>query len=244
MRALIVVLVFGCLFIGCSKTYELKGGPSENVSTEYKSGELIQKSFKTGSSVAAKVYKSDVRTDKKGAFVVAIVNTTQAPILITPNCISVECDGQPVKIYNYAELKDEVDKRARQQSLAVALMGMGASMQAAQPKYSYGTATAWGPGGFAQGTYSGYTYDPSQVAATQALIGANMANQINAIESSRASDSQIVEAVVREHTLNPQQMYAGLVVFEPPKGKDQQNIRLRVNLPPDTHEFSFSYAKK
>jgi hypothetical protein len=185
MRALIVVLVFGCLFIGCSKTYELKGLPSENVSTEYKSGELIQKSFKTY-AVAAKVYKSDVRTDRKGAFVVAMVNTTQTPILITPNFISVECDGQPVKIYSYAELKNEVDKRARQQSMAMALMGMGAAMQAAQPKYSYGTATAWGPGGFAQGTYSGYTYDPSRVAATQAVIGASMANQINAIEASRA----------------------------------------------------------
>ena len=244
MGPLALILACFCLVCGCASTYELKALPSENLSTEYNSGKLIQKSFKTNSSVAAKVFKSNVRTDKKGAFVISVVNLSQAPILITPGCISIECDGQPVRIYSYAELKDEIDKRARQQALAAALMGLATAMQAALPQYTYGTVNAWGTGGFAQGTYSGYTYDPGSVAATQALIGASMANEVNAIEASRSSDSKIIDAILQEHTLYTQQMYAGLVIFEPPKDKDQQNIRLKVNLPPDIHEFNFSYTKK
>jgi hypothetical protein len=240
--AIIIALV--CLMCGCASTYEIKALPSDNISTEYKSGELVQNSFKTNTSVAAKVFKSKVSTQGEGAFVIAIVNLSQAPILITPGCISVESDGQPVKVYSYAELKDLVERRAKQQALAAVLMGLSLSMQAAQPQYTYGTVNVFGTGGFAQGIYSGYTYNPSQVSTNQALIRAIMANQISAIESSKSSDLLLIEEVIREHTLNPQQMYGGLVVFEPPKGKDQQIITLKVNLPPDIHEFSFSYVKQ
>ena len=243
MRSLAIILSWIILVWGCATTYELKGTPAENVAVEFQSGELIQKVFKTN-LVAAKVFKSEVRSDRKGAFVIAVGNLTQTPLTISPNCVRLETEGTPVKIYNYSELKDEVEKKARQQAAALVLMGMGAAMQAAKPQYSWGTLTAWGPGGSVQGTYSGYTYDPARAAAAQAIIGASIANQINALEASKTSELQIVEAVVREHTLYPGQTYTGLVVFEPPTGKDRQNIILKVDLPPDIYEFRFLYAKK
>jgi len=237
MVFLAVVLALVC-FSGCATTYELRALPSDKVSMEYKSGELIQKSFKTN-AVAVKVFKSKVSTAKKGGFVVAIANLSQSPILFSPKCISIEADGRQVKIYSYEELKKEIEQRARQLALATVLLGMGAAMQVNRPQY--GTITAWGPGGFSSGTYS--IYDPASVAATQAMIGANMVSQINAIENMRNSDLQIVETVLREHTLYPQETYAGLVVFEPPKEKNKQTITLKITLGSDVHEFKFLYSK-
>ncbi len=156
----------------------------------------------------------------------------------------------PLKVYSYQELKKEEDSRATAQAIAIALGGVGRSMQASNAGYQsgYGSFNTYSPyGGPVYGTYnySGYNYAAAQAArnAAQAQTDAEIAN---ASAQNRANMERLALTIFKDHTLMPGETHGGVVQVQlPPFANSETSmpVILNVNANGEKHNFLFKLKK-
>lgn len=156
----------------------------------------------------------------------------------------------PLKVYSYEELKKEEDSRATAQAIAIALGGVGRSMQASNAGYQsgYGSFNTYSPyGGPVYGTYnySGYNYAAAQAAqnAAQAQTNAEIAN---ASAQNRANMDYLNRAIFKDHTLMPGETHGGIVQVQLPSFANSETsmpVILNVNADGEKHSFLFKLKK-
>lgn len=156
----------------------------------------------------------------------------------------------PLKVYSYEELKEEEENRATAQAIAVALGGIGRSMQASNAGYQsgHGSFNTYSPyGGSTYGTYnySGYNYAAAQAAQNAAQAQTN-AEMESASAQSRENMNYLNQAIFKDHTLMPGETHGGIVQVQLPSFANAETsvpVILNVNANGENHKFLFKLNK-
>lgn len=156
----------------------------------------------------------------------------------------------PLKIYSYEEIEKEEEIRATVQAVAIALGGVGQSMQSSNAGYQsgYGSFNSYNPyGGPAYGTYnySGYNYAAVDVArnVAQAQTDAQIAN-VSA--QNRESMERLALTIFKDHTLLPGETHGGIIHIQLPpfaKAETSMPVILNVTVNKERHDFLFKIMK-
>lgn len=218
----------------------------------YQKGTPITVSTREHSQVAVSPPEG-AQANQRPVFLLAIVNTTDAPVTIGIENVSARTsDGRTLAVISPEQLEREAHNRANWVRFAAALSAAGNSMRAANAGYSYqsgtynGNATAYGTGGSAygtyNGTYSGTTYDSAAAARAQAQ--ANIANQQLA-ENANAQAGAILQnadaGALQRQTIPPGgQFMTPVTVANMPT--HAAGVVLTVTVNGDVHEFAWNYS--
>lgn len=180
-------------------------------------------------------------------FHVAIHNTTEATLdFSTANIRAVQADGStPLQVISAEQLQAEIDDGIRSQKIAAALGMMGNALNAANAGYqsTYGTVSAYGPGGYTQGTYTATSYNAGAAVAAQAQANAMNQNLIQNVRNAEADAAQFMSTVLQRHTLAPGTWYGGIVEIVPPTDKKLgQDFQIVITAAGEEHQARFRYG--
>lgn len=159
-------------------------------------------------------------------------------------------DAVDLKIFTYEELVDEEERRAALQAFAVALGGVGRSMQASNAGYQsgYGTYNAYSPSGgsaFGSYNYSSYNYAAAQAAQSAAQAETDL-EMSNAMANSEANLRHLRNTILKKHTLLPGETHGGIVQIQMPELSNnlaEVPVLLTVKVGKEEHQFYYQFTK-
>jgi hypothetical protein len=200
-------------------------------------------------NVAATIVSSSFANDLNNlpALFISFRNKSRSSIDFSTDNLSATSGGSKVKIYTYEELERIIQQQAAAMAFATAMSAASQTMAASMPQttYSSGTASAYGSGGYAYGSYSGAstTYNPAATSAAVSQINSNAANQMRGIAETR--DAQVVNLseILRRNTVRPGEAVGGLVKFKNSDLKTGKPFRLVATVNGENHEFLFEVGK-
>jgi len=215
----------------------------------YEQGVAILKSEKTHGVVLRILSTSfSNETRELPALLVGFANGSDHSIDFSTQNISCRSGDRVVKVYTFDELETKIKREAALLAFALAMNSASQSMAASMPQqtYSSGTVSAYGSGGYAHGSYSGYstTYNPAASAAAQAQINANTMNMMTAVASSRNIQLNSLSSLLRRNTVSPGEFVSGVVKLHAEDIVAGQPLRLVVSLGSEQHEFIFDISKR
>jgi hypothetical protein len=181
------------------------------------------------------------------SFLILVENRASEAIDVSESNVAAFANGRAAQVVSAADLMREVQDRAKWAAVSAALSGAADQMNAANAGRSTTsgttTASAYGSGGYAQGTgtYNSTTYDPYKAQMAQAQAQQQTNSAISSIVQNRNSETQKIQAsALQRTTVVPGGSVLGEVTIEVPSRKTKSSqIRLLVTVGSDVHEFSF-----
>jgi len=157
---------------------------------------------------------------KRAAFAIFVLNKSDRGIDVGPEIVTATLDdGTPVKILTHADMMREQRRREWWQNFGQAM----SAMSAANSGYRSGTATYSGYGhgsigttpyhSSTMGTVTYQGYDP----AAQAAAMAENRRRANDLALSQAAARAGIDSFLQTTTVDPGQVYGGLIAFDIPK---------------------------
>ena len=247
-----LLFFIGCallIFLGCASPRSITVSNLNAVDATYDQGIAVLKSIKTHGVVIrllTSIFSNETR--ELPALLVGFFNGSDHAIDFSTQNISCISGSKTVKIYTFEELEKKIKSEAALLAFALAMNSASQSMAASMPQqtYSSGTVSAYGSGGYAHGSYSGYssTYNPAASAAAQAQINANTMNMMTAVGSSRNIQLNNLSSMLRKNTVDPGEFVSGVVKLNATDIIAGEPLRLIVSLDSENHEFIFDVSKK
>jgi hypothetical protein len=160
--------------------------------------------------------------------------------------IRADANGKPLRVFTYDELAKKINSTAfwkRFAGAAGAGLRSGAAVQPAQTNYG-GTFNGYGYGnGPYYGSYQGHatTIDPAQQALAQSAINSDARRQGAALNAQQNQSLAALRVVLRTTTVQPGQMYGGVVEIARPPVSSIMNVR--ASFAGEAHIFSFRVAR-
>lgn len=251
MKSILLFIISSILLIllGCASPRSISVSNLNAVDTTYEQGVAVLKSVKSHAVVLRVLSTSfSNETRELPALLVGFANGRDHAIDFSTQNISCRSGDRVVKVYNFEELEKKIKKEAALLAFALAMNSASQSMAASMPQHTYssGTVSAYGSGGFAHGSYSGYstTYNPAASAAAQAQINANTMNMMTAVASSRNIQLNSLSSMLRRNTVGPGEFVSGVVKLHAEDIVAGQPLRLVVSLGSENHEFIFDISKR
>ncbi len=239
MRKIFYLLAAGFLGIisqACVSTISLKAVPLPDQTIETQLTTKIIKSHKTN-SVFVRILTEEFDYGQKPAIYVVVGNFSNEPFEFSTKDIRINSNDTPLKVYGLKEYRRLLRREAVAMAMAVGLSAAGASMAAAAPSQTYYR------GSFAGQNFSGYaqTYNPAAAAQAQAVINANMLNQMMAINATQQINLMALESMLKNALIKPGEIYGGVIRFDIPAFAmgETKEISLKIRTPHDAHNFSF-----
>lgn len=193
----------------------------------------------------------DARQEAGGRpkFVIAMLNRSNTPATFSMSEVQVEMlrpRHANIKVYNHAELADEVETQRNTRLFLTALSGVAGAMSAASAgtTHTRGSYSYNSPYGSGSGYYTGSTYNPG---LAQAAIDANNDRTLRNMTSIEA-DAQdalanLQATILKDHTLMPGEWHGGIIVLDPPE-MGEQGAEYRITLRFDGEEHVFSVSQR
>src|SRR5260221_1151734 len=177
---------------------------------------------------------------------VVALNRGDRPVSLGYENITITAsNGLPAKMLTYEALQKKARNRAAWATFFAVLVAGANSYSAQQSAYgsSYGSAYTTTPYGSSSTTFSGRYYSPvaGQIAANRADaqnadLFASISNRLD------ATLAQLDGAVLRTTTIDPDQAFGGMVVFELPKGAMQQDMTVSLTFAGEVHTLQLGSA--
>lgn len=237
----LIFFTFGILLMftsGCA-TYQVSGIPSNEQRCVYRDGRKTMISQKEN-AVTMAVKEETVSSSDRLEFIVAVNNLTAEEIVFSTENISAVGsnlgNGEEVDlhVYSYDELVAEEKKNQTWQAIAVALGGIGDSMNAANAGYSN-----------TYGTYSATTYDYGAAQAAQNAADAKTnAEMARTRVEGKAALEELSSTILKMHTVFPGEWHGGTVQVDAPGGTSlESKVDIFIKFGEDNHSFYFSRVK-
>ena len=168
-------------------------------------------------------------------------NQSTANINFGTENVSADANGKPLRVFTYDELAKKINSGAfwkRFAGAAGAGLRAGAAVQPAQTNYT-GQFNGSNNYGQYRGTYFGQatTTDPAAQAMSQSAINADARAQGAAVNAQQSQSLAALQAVLRTTTVQPGQMYGGVIEVARPPASSIMNVRVR--FAGELHIFSF-----
>lgn len=190
---LILLNLYGCKSTG----YLLV--PNENQTVVYSKGYPYVSGGSGGIQLTVAPIQ-DVR-DNRIAMVVAVNNTSQAPITVSPENFSVSTTKGSGVVLTYQQLKAEIDSKVFWQSLSAGLNRASESYRNQNSGYSYSSGSVYGNNQYY--SYSGYNYDQSKVNQAQQYSDQKFQGEIDNIQDFKSSALSGIDGVLKKETVLP-----------------------------------------
>ncbi len=174
-----------------------------------------------------------LRHGEKIEFSVFTANKSNTSYVFSTENISATFNGNPLKVYSYEELKEEVRREAARKRIGAMMAGYGRAISSASTgsQYTYNQYT--GPI---------YTYDYGAVNKASQENQAQTTADLNRIadDETRQANS-ITENILRKHTVAPGVTYGGGVTMERVRlrGVESGVLNVVVDIEGDRHSFEF-----
>ncbi|WP_157132769.1 hypothetical protein [Marinobacter algicola] len=242
----------GMFFLGAF----LSGCASQSVQTElaavddggsqsyYASGWIVQSQKDAEHLVELAVHEAKQPWEEVTA-VLYLENRSDEPLTVSINDITLQQDERQILLRSYAELEQQYIKQAQSRRTAIALGALAQSLSASQPTTtsSYGSGTAYGPGGTVNyyGSSTTYSRDPAASAAAQAQIQSSAQSGIANIRSDLQQNLNSLEGYLQTTTVFPGQTFMGrfqsaMTTFDQ---RPESFYTFTVELGEESYEFTF-----
>ena len=244
-------MLLSFLLSSCVSTIQMSPVAKPNQSITYKDGvPVIATGKKT--MIEASPKANNHQSSERVKFYFSVYNGSAGPVNFSTENISAKIDGKELKVFSYDELVAETEKQRRSNALAVALLGVAQSINAANAGNQYTTSTyktnyygSKGYVGSSYGTYTSHTYDPAVAAVAQAQVNAQTSQNLRDINASAdARLSNLTNTILKKETVYPNTWYGGFVEIEETPIPETSNIlSLTVNYAGEEALFDFTQTK-
>lgn len=245
----LAVVTFTLLFSASSCTRTLAVASTSPIKPVYQQGVPVLKSQKKHHVTAA------LLTDTFGAELwqlpavyIGFANRSRSTLDFSTANVTATSGGKKVRVLTAQELERKINTQAALMALATSMNAASQTIAASAPQttYSYGSASAYGSGGYAHGTYSGVstTYNPAASAAAIAQINATTSNQLSSIAAARDGHLNDLSTMLRRNTVAPGQIADGVIKMWSQDIRSQKPLVLSVTIDGETHEFLFDVNVK
>ena len=235
----------------CVSTIQMSPVAKPNQSITYRDGVPVIASG-NNTKIEASPKANNRQSGERVKFYFSVYNGSTNPVNFSTENIIAKVDGKDLKVFSFDELVAETEKQRRSNALAVALLGVAQSINAANAGNQYTTSTYktnyYGNKGYAgssYGTYTSHTYDPAVAAAAQAQVNAQTSRNLREINASaEARLSHLSNTILKKETVYPNTWYGGLVEIEESPIPEKSNIlSLNVIFAGEEAVFDFTQTK-
>lgn len=174
-------------------------------------------------------------------------NRSAANINFGTENVSADANGKLLRVFSYDELARKAKSAVSWKRFASAVGGGLQAGAAAQPAHTTYSGTYNGGYGYNNTPYSGRYYgtattvDPAQRALAQSAIIADSRAQGAALNQEENQRLSALQSILRTTTIQPGQMYGGIVEIARPPASSIMNVR--VSFAGEAHTFSFRVAR-
>jgi hypothetical protein len=177
-------------------------------------------------------------------FTLMVQNKTDRNIDFAPGSIQAYLDGHDCHVYTLEERVGEIRSAAKRKQIALAVIGgLAAGAAAYGASHQTTTYSSYGQVGHHQFWSSGtiQTYDPAAGIFAGAAFGAATGVGIHQIAKAAGYEEQAAQAIFQHSTIRPGTTIVGQVMLKPASNQDGT---LRLDVPVDTAQSTFMFAKK
>ncbi|MXP27918.1 hypothetical protein GRI58_03660 [Porphyrobacter algicida] len=189
---------------------------------------------------SVRLFETEGTVKKRGTLMLYALNAGSEPVNLGVENVTMETSsGEPIEMISYERLVKEEKKRRAWAAVAAGLSAMSNSLAASNAGYTNGTVSAYGSGGWATGTYSGY--NGGQAYAAQSIANAQNQANFQRLAETNAAAMQALRVNLRTTTIDPGNSFGGQVMYELPKdvrsSKEPVTILIHVKIGDEMHDF-------